>query len=54
MDVLCEALRYVKLIAPSLHIPTQIGTHSVGKSTLVPIEIGTCSDANRHTLFRVS
>jgi 2-methylcitrate dehydratase PrpD len=31
-----------------LRIPTQIGTHSAGKSTLVPIQIGTCSDANRH------
>jgi hypothetical protein len=31
-----------------VRIPTQIGTHSAGKSTLVPIEIGTCSDANRH------
>ena len=37
-----------------VRIPTQIGTHSAGKSTPVPIEIGTCSDANRHTLFRVS
>jgi len=31
-----------------VRIPTQIGTHSAGKSTLVPIQIGTCSDANRH------
>ena len=31
-----------------LRIPTQIDTHSAGKTTLVPIEIGTCSDANRH------
>jgi hypothetical protein len=31
-----------------LHIPTQIGSHSAGKTTVVPIEIGTCSDANRH------
>jgi transposase len=37
-----------------LRIPTQIDTHSVGKSAPVPIEIGSCSDANRHTLFRVS
>jgi transcriptional regulator with XRE-family HTH domain len=37
-----------------MRIPTQIDTHSAGKSTLVPIEIGTCSDANRHTRFRVS
>ena len=31
-----------------VRIPTQIDTHSGCKSTLVPIEIGTCSDANRH------
>jgi hypothetical protein len=31
-----------------VRIPTQIDTHSAGKTTLVPIEIGTCSDANRH------
>ena len=31
-----------------LRIPTQIDTHSAGKTTLVPIEIGICSDANRH------
>jgi hypothetical protein len=31
-----------------LRIPTQIDTHSACKSTLVPIEIGTCSEANRH------
>ena len=31
-----------------MRIPAQIGTHSAGKSTLVPIQIGTCSDANRH------
>jgi hypothetical protein len=37
-----------------LRIPTQIDTHSGCKSAPVPIEIGTCSDANRHTLFRVS
>jgi hypothetical protein len=36
------------LSVPSrVRIPTQIDTHSVCKSTLVPIEIGTCSDANR-------
>ena len=33
-----------------LRIPTQIDTHSVCKSTLVPIEVGTCSDANRHPI----
>lgn len=32
-----------------LRIPTQIDTHSAGKSPLVPIEIGTWSDPNRHT-----
>jgi hypothetical protein len=37
-----------------VRIPTQIDTHSGCKSAPVPIEIGTCSDANRHTLFRVS
>ena len=37
-----------------LHIPTQIDTDSAGKSTLVLMEIGTCSEANRHALFRVS
>ncbi len=37
-----------------MRIPTQIDTHSGSKSAPVPIEIGTCSDANRHTLFRVS
>jgi uncharacterized protein (DUF486 family) len=37
-----------------LRIPTQIDIHSGCKSAPVPIEIGTCSDANRHTLFRVS
>jgi hypothetical protein len=31
-----------------LHIPTQIDTHSAGKTARVPIEIGTCSEANRH------
>jgi hypothetical protein len=31
-----------------VRIPTQIDTHSAGKTTLVPIEIGTCSDTNRH------
>ena len=31
-----------------VRIPTQIDTHSAGKTTLVPIQIGTCSDANRH------
>jgi hypothetical protein len=31
-----------------VHIPTQIGTHSAGKTTLVLIEIGTYSEANRH------
>jgi hypothetical protein len=31
-----------------LRIPTQNGTGSAGKATLVPIQIGTCSDANRH------
>jgi tripartite-type tricarboxylate transporter receptor subunit TctC len=36
------------LFLQQLRIPTQIGTHSAGKSTLVPIEIGTCSGANRH------
>jgi hypothetical protein len=30
-----------------LRIPTQIDTHSVCKSAPIPIEIGTCSDANR-------
>ena len=28
-----------------------LGTHSAGKSTLVPIEIGTGSDANRHPVL---
>jgi len=32
-----------------VRIPTQIDTYSAGKSTLVPMEIGTCSDPNRHT-----
>ena len=36
-----------------LHIPTQIDTHSAGKTARVPIEIGTGSEANRHPLFRV-
>ena len=31
-----------------LRIPTQIDTRSACKSTLVPIEIGTYSEANRH------
>jgi hypothetical protein len=31
-----------------LRIPIQIDTDCAGKSTLVPIEIGTDSDANRH------
>jgi hypothetical protein len=39
---------------PGLRIPIQIDIHSASKSAPVPIEIGTCSDANRHTLFRVS
>jgi transposase len=43
------AQRAAKLGPPiQMRIPTQIGTHSAGKSTLVPIEIGTCSGANRH------
>jgi hypothetical protein len=37
-----------------VRIPVQIDIHSACKSAPVPIEIGTCSDANRHTLFRVS
>jgi len=35
-------------IFSDVYIPTQIGTHSAGKTTLVPIEIGNCSEANRH------
>ena len=31
-----------------MRIPSQIGTHSAGKMTLVPIQIGTYSEANRH------
>jgi hypothetical protein len=31
-----------------MRIPTQIDTHSVCKSAPIPMEIGTCSDANRH------
>ena len=31
-----------------VRIPSQIGTHSAGKMTLVPIQIGTYSEANRH------
>ena len=42
------------LFVPWMRIPTQIDTDSACKSAPVPIEIGTCSDANRHTLFRVS
>jgi hypothetical protein len=42
----CAAV--VNLKGVELRIPTQIDTHSAGKTTLVPIEIGTCSDANRH------
>lgn len=38
---------YLEKLA-QLRIPAQIGTDSAGKATLVPIEIGTCSDANRH------
>ena len=38
----------IRNIPPEVHIPTQIGTQSGGKTTLVPIEIGTCSEANRH------
>ena len=30
-----------------LRIPTQIDIHSAGKPAPVPIEIDTCSDANR-------
>jgi hypothetical protein len=37
-----------------VRIPIQIDIHSACKSAPVPIEIGTCSEANRHTLFRVS
>lgn len=49
-----EAHIFVAFMAYCLHvtlrlrIPTQIDTHCAGKTTLVPIEIGTCSDANRH------
>jgi len=42
----------IREIPAQLRIPAQIGTHSAGKSTLVPIQIGTCSDANRHPLCR--
>ena len=35
-------------IARQVRIPTQIDTRSACKSTLVPIEIGTYSEANRH------
>jgi hypothetical protein len=31
-----------------VRIPRQIDTHSAGKVALVPIQIGTCSEANRH------
>jgi hypothetical protein len=58
-DVHDDALELNKKIMPmfmwwidepsvKVRIPAQIGTRSAGKSTLVPIQIGTCSDANRH------
>jgi transposase len=55
LEELNQALReYLERLNREVRIPTQIDNHSAGKSPPVPIQIDTCSDANRHTLFRVS
>ena len=43
-----DAVSKKEQVQARVRIPTQIGTDSAGKSTLVPIEIGTGSEANRH------
>ena len=58
LAVLLAGLKlFLRLCPPEVvqvRVPIQIDIHSASKSAPVPIEIGTCSDANRHTLFRVS